>query len=185
MKKHPLVLSILICVFIFSGFDLWVEAQEDASNFGVYVRRNAEQKRFGDDFKLGTGDLSYGIGGEYHEGPAFWQLGVDFSPRSSLVESLDYAIRPQLNLMYGEQHVVAGVGVFTSYYQDSELGDSWSDPYGQILLGFELPLPLVSVQLCAIHIFHNPSQITRIDTDNLEYVLWLRLPASKVSRFIR
>jgi hypothetical protein len=103
------------------------------------VREHGTLENF-DEYPFESGDLSLRAAYEYHDGPAFWQVGVDYSLDPSRSGTADFAITPQLNLLFKDKLFCGGLGVLKTYFADDAAEDEWTPFYWQWILGLKVPL---------------------------------------------
>lgn len=133
-----------------------------------------------------NGDWSYQLGYEYHEGPAFWQLLVDYAPSISKGTDgrglgVDGVITPQINLLFEDRNWLAGVGALSSYimYDDKIIDkslkkDDWTDIYWQVMIGYDLPLPAFDIEVMVYYPFEKWKTFKDFKTDDLEFGIMLK-----------
>ncbi len=156
---------------------------EAAHLLDLGARYHAEHHRF-DKLPFGNNDISYLLAYSYAESRALWQLGVDFAPDLSgkmvcaggrVVEDLDYAVTPHLNLIVKDNYFRGGVGVRATYVETGA-GSEWLDPYWQFLLGVNLPLAgRFSLDASANYVFQRWEYLDGFDFRDLEYQLTLNM----------
>lgn len=127
------------------------------------------------DVPYGDGDWSTVIGLEAHEGKAYWQLAVDLATGADLNSDISLMTTPQLNLMFVDRSVVGGLGILSTYVQDDELGDEWTDLYYQFALGFEFPMGrTMSLTALAHYVFGDWDKLDDFEFGDLDYSAGLR-----------
>ena len=106
------------------------------------MRLHAANDTFSDKKVYGDNDLSYKLGYEYHESVAFWQLAANWTPEATGAADIDWAMAPELNLLFKDGWVRAGVGALIDYVarNDSDGGSDWTSVYWQFLAGVGIPL---------------------------------------------
>lgn len=108
-------------------------------NLGARLR--AENITFvGDNRVYGGNDLSYKVGYEYHESVAFWQLAANWTPEATGAADIDWAMAPEMNLLFKDGWVRAGAGVLIDYASRSVADSDWTSVYWQFLAGLGIPL---------------------------------------------
>lgn len=123
------------------------------------------------------GDVSYGFAYEYHEGSAYWQLALDYAPETTSTNKCDYALTPQLNLLFKDGIWSAGLGIMSSYLvyeDDSENDDEWTDIYYQFLAGLNIPLGSLSLDIMAGYVFEEWSELSDFEFGDMDVVGWLK-----------
>ncbi|MEI6970542.1 MAG: hypothetical protein WCL44_03410 [bacterium] len=120
---------------------------------------------------FGEGDLSYLLAYEYHEGGAFWQLGLSYAPyasATSMVAVTESVTTPQLRLVFQESMLLLGVGVLKHYIMQID-GNKWSDLYWEIQAGLYASVSKsLEVRGMAYYTFSDWSEIDNFDTSQLE-----------------
>ena len=121
------------------------------------------------------GDLSYVVGLEYHEENAFWQLGLDFAPQISGSDTAEYALTPQLNLLFTDRGWRGGLGFLVSYIKDEIEGGDWSKVYYQFLFGYSLgsTRSKYSLDLYAQYVFDSWSELDQFEFQDVGFGLLL------------
>lgn len=112
------------------------------------------------------GDISYGLVYEYHESIACWQLGVQYAPDVG-TNGIDSVISPELNLLYKDKAWRGGVGAVASYIEGDVKSD-WSDIYWQFVLGLEMPVGGLSLQVLGYYVFEDWGDLSDFEFDDLE-----------------
>ena len=169
MNTKRICLSVM--VFACLGTPPTVTAgPEQAVNLGIY--RHVDHSTF-TELPFHDGDFSYGVAYEIHEGGAFWQLGVDMTPSfkgTNGAESVtDYAITPQLNLIFTDRLLMAGVGILSSYVKPKEGDADWMDPYWQFILGLDIPLGRITLDLYSCYVFKQWDKLNDFDAKDIEF----------------
>ncbi|NQU40946.1 MAG: hypothetical protein HQ523_13425 [Lentisphaerae bacterium] len=116
-------------------------------------------------------DVSYGLLYEYHEGETFWQLGVNYAT-SMGSNDVDSVITPEVNLVFADKLWRGGVGVLSSYIKD-EVGSDWTDLYYQLILGLEIPVGKMSLEVLAYYVFDDFNSIKEFNFNEIEVGAWL------------
>jgi len=170
MKRTMLPL-IAICFSLLAH-----TASVNAENrFSVGVRRHADHSVY-TELPFDDGDLSYGIAYEIHEEQAYWQLAVEYAPDISGTNPVDFAVTPQLNLLFKDRCWLGGLGVLTSYVAGDD-GDEWTDLYWQFIFGLQLGTSRKpEIDVLAYYPFENWSDIGDFDAQDIEFGLWLCFP---------
>lgn len=120
------------------------------------------------------GDFSYGVAFEYHEENAFWQLGLNFAPEISGTNTAEFALTPQLNLLFTDRGWRGGLGFLISYVKDEIEGGDWSKVYYQFLLGYSFGSGgKYSLDLYAHYVFDSWSELDQFEFQDVEFGLWL------------
>jgi hypothetical protein len=158
------ILSILLMTSLQSSF-----AESAVSAGGRYHARHTTFE----ELPFDKGDISYTVGYEYHDQAGYWQLLVGYTPEVADGLAVDSVITPQLNLLIKDRAWIAGTGILGSYIE-TELESDWTDVYWQVMLGFELPLPVFTLEILAYYPFESWSDFDEFDTDDLEYGLSMK-----------
>ena len=143
-----------------------------ASAVSAGGRYHARHTTF-EELPFDKGDISYTVGYEYHDQAGCWQLLVGYTPEVADGLAVDSVITPQLNLLIKDRAWIAGTGILGSYIE-TELESDWTDVYWQVMLGFELPLPVFKLEILAYYPFESWSEFDEFDTDDLEYGLSMK-----------
>jgi len=171
----PIICSMNIKIML-SAFAILIVMQAPASaaqaiSAGArYHMRHSEYAELPYD----DGDLSYLLGYEYHENNAFWQLLVGYAPDITTGDEdgtgAKSVVTPQLNLFFADGNWLGGVGILASYIdtEDSESSD-WTDVYWQLMLGLQLPLPVLDVELMAYYPFEKWSTLSEFEAGDIEF----------------
>lgn len=162
-KKLIPVLTTVSLLLILSAPTLVAE-----NAISVNARYHSDHSVF-EELPFDDGDVSYGLAYECHEESGYWQVGVDYAPDASGIESTDYVITPQINLVFKDNMWRGGVGALRSYIHDETSGGNWSDLYWQLLAGIELPLFGIQLDLHTYYVFEEWKQLDEFDWDDLEF----------------
>ncbi|OGV62162.1 MAG: hypothetical protein A2498_14095 [Lentisphaerae bacterium RIFOXYC12_FULL_60_16] len=107
---------------------------------------------------------------EFHENNAFWQLAVNYLPRIDGTNGLDYAVTPEINLVYKQSAWQMGVGVYNHHVWDAEGEHDWAGTLWQIMLGLNIPLGRsLSLDLSTFYATPKLDQLQDFDTKHLDY----------------
>jgi len=124
------------------------------------------------EFPFGDSDLGYLMAYEFHEGNAFWQFGLGYTPSASAtsqVAEVEYVITPQLHLVYQDGSLMMGVGALKHYISDTN-GKHWTSIYWELMLGLQLPISTsVSIQGLACYQFRDWGNLGDFDTSEIEF----------------
>jgi len=164
MKKN--VILILAVLVLFPQF--LNAAKSPKSAVGAGVRQQVDHSVF-EDLPFDDGDLTYTLGYEYHDGAGYWQLLLGYTPEVGDGDVVDYVITPQLNLIFQDRIFLAGTGVMGSYVESKEEGGDWTSVYWQLMLGFEIPLGPVKLEMMAYYPFEGFSDLDEFDFSDIEY----------------
>ena len=133
------------------------------------VRWHAEHSVFS-DLPFGKGDLSYALGYEYHEGMALWQICADYAPDLSGTNKANYAITPQLNLLFKDKIWRAGLGVLDTYVSSKDdAHNGWTSIYWQFIAGIDVPIKKFSLGASVFYPFAHWGELDRFDYRDLDY----------------
>lgn len=140
----------------------------------VGVRQHSDYSEAA-DLPYGNGDLSYLVAYEYHEGSAYWQLGLGYTPHStttSTVEKVESVMTPQIHLLLKERIFYGGLGLMRSYVRQEE--SRWTAFIWQLQFGAHVPLSdAFDLQLAAYYLFEDWGDLGDLDTDRVELGLCL------------
>ena len=143
------------------------------SSLTVGIRQYADHP---DDISspFGKGDLSYLLAYEYHEGGAFWQCGLSYTPHASstsMVSVVKSVVTPQLRLVFEENLLVLGVGVL-KHYMTQDDASHWSDLYWEVEAGLHARLSsTIDARAMAFYTFKNWGDLGNFDSSELEFGL--------------
>jgi hypothetical protein len=140
-------------------------------HWGLGGRYHVDHSEFA-ELPFGDGDVGYGLVYEFHDGPAYWQLGASYAPDITGTNAVDTVITPFANLILKDGFWRAGAGLLGSYI-DGESDSDWTDPYWQLLLGVGIPLFGLNLDVQALYSFESWSDIGAFDMDDIEYGAWL------------
>jgi hypothetical protein len=160
--KTPAIL-LLLCLFL--GTSVTNVFSESAVSIGA--RNHVLHSEYA-EYPFMDDDLSYTIGYEYHDRAGYWQLLVGYTPEVGDGTAIESIITPQLNLLIQDRAWLAGVGILGSYVETPERTD-WTDVYWQVMLGFEIPLPIFKLELLAYYPFESWRTFSDFDSDDIEY----------------
>lgn len=145
------------------------------NRFSVGVRHHADHSVY-TELPFDDGDLSYGIAYEIHENEAYWQLAVEYAPDISGTNAVDFAVTPQLNLLFEDRGWRGGLGVLTSYVAGDD-DDEWTDLYWQFIFGFHFGTSRKpEIDVLVYYPFESWSDIGDFDAQDIEFGLWLCFP---------
>ena len=122
-----------------------------------------------DDIPFGDDDISVLLGYEYHEDAAFWQLAVGYTPDVDSALGVDYVVTPQMNLIIKDNMWRAGFGALWSYVKPDVGKSDWTDVYWQFLLGINLPVMGLSMDVNAYYPFEDWGDLGDFDFSDVEY----------------
>ncbi len=165
--------TLLTCLALVSLLVLFPQFTNADSGISAGVRQHVTHSVF-EELPFEDGDLTYTIGYEYHDKHGYWQLLVGYTPEVGIEElgideiAVDYVITPQLNLIIQDGIFLAGTGILGSYIETEEDSD-WTDVYWQLMLGFEIPLGALRLELLAYYPFESWGEIDEFDFDDVEY----------------
>lgn len=146
---------------------LTVAARADNQGFDLSVRYHRDQPNF-PEYPFSDGDLSYMAAWEVSTDAALLQFGADLCPKFKDNDTVDYAVSPELNVIFKDGVFRAGGGMLSTY----EKGDDsqWMDVYWQFLAGLSFALPAkLSVDLYAIYPFKNLDELRDFTGRSIEY----------------
>jgi len=168
MLNKRVLLSAWVLVFACAAGAL----AAGSSGLSLGARSHVDHSTFV-DLPYDDGDLSYGLAYEIHESAAYWQVAVLYAPDVSGVETIDYVITPQINLIMKDSFWRMGVGALGSYIRDNETGGDWTDVYWQFIAGISIPLSVFELNAQAYYPFEAWRDIGDFDTDDIEFGGWL------------
>ncbi len=143
------------------------------SGISIGVREHVTHTIF-EELPFEDGDLTYTLGYEIHDSHGYWQLMVGYTPEVGNEElgidefAVDYVLTPQLNLIIQDGIFIAGTGILGSYIETEEDSD-WTDVYWQLMLGLEIPLGGLRIELLAYYTYDSWGDIGDFDGDDVEY----------------
>jgi hypothetical protein len=173
MKSHYFFKQALMAVVVLAaGASL---AAPGSSVFALGARYHANHSAF-DKLPYDDGDLSYGAFYQYHDGPAYWQLGGSYAFDATKLESTDYVITPELDLIVKDKMWRAGLGILDSYVRDSEAGGDWTDVYWQFIAGIQFPLFGFSFDAQAYYPFKGWGDLGDFEFADIEFGLLINFP---------
>lgn len=163
----------VVALLLSSGLSL-AAARQGRSTVSGGVRIHAAQSNF-EDLPFDNGDLSYGIGYEWHEATAYWQLLLCYAPHVSGTNDVDTVLTPQVNLIVNENAYHAGIGILRSYITRED-DEDWTKVYWQMLLGLHFPFfGGGTIEGSAYYIFEGWDKMG-FRTDDLDYGIWVSYP---------
>ncbi|MBI3985428.1 MAG: hypothetical protein HY343_00785 [Lentisphaerae bacterium] len=158
---------------------------QNTSGINVMGRYHSENATF-TDLPFGNGDISYHGSIEYGEKMVTWQLGADYSPDVSGTRDaqpgvtnalIDYVVTPQLHLLLMDGPWRGGVGILSSYVQDMDDEGDWIGPYGQVQLGFQLPIyKKIALRAAVYYTVESIGSIYEFGFGDLEYGAGIHYP---------
>jgi hypothetical protein len=163
-----------VMIFPALVFLLFLSAQsanagnDPKSAVGAGVRQHVLHSVY-EELPFEDGDLTYTLGYEYHDRAGYWQVLVGYTPEVGEGDVVDYVITPQLNLIIQDRVFLAGTGILGSYIESIADGGDWTSVYWQLMLGFEIPLGPVKLEVMAYYPFESWSDIDDFEFDDIEY----------------
>lgn len=151
-------------------------AAAPSHNLAVGVLQHKEHSAF-EMLPFVDDDLGYGLAYEYREaGSAYWQFGAWYtdSPGEGKWEQ-DYAVTPQINLIFEDRAFRAGFGALATYLAGNEfLETAWTDLYWHFILGLGIPLgPSFRLEVSAYYAFEAFDELSDFEWDDIEFGAWL------------
>jgi len=126
------------------------------------------------ELPFGDGDISCQLAYEAHNAAAFWQFVADYAPDLTGTNDVDYAITPQINLLFKDGAWRGGAGALASYLAGKGDRESdWTSVYWQFLLGFEVPVGGLNVGAQALYRFETWGDLGDFDVGDIEYGGWI------------
>lgn len=112
-------------------------------------------------------ESTYGLLYEYHEANVFWQLGAQYGT-SLGTNNVDTVITPEINLLFSDGGWRGGIGALSTY-SDSDGESDWSDIYYQFIIGFNIPMGSLSINLQTAYVFEDFDNLDEFDFDELDW----------------
>jgi hypothetical protein len=165
--KSGIVLLGMVCAGLLVMTD--TAGAESQSRIGAGARYHVEHSVFTE--VPYSGDMSYGAVYEYHEGSAYWQLGLQYAPDLD-AEGVDSVLTPEINLLFTDGFWRGGTGALVSYVE-TPLESSWSKVYWQFLLGIEIPLGGLNLDVMACYVFEDWNSLGDFAFEDIEGGVWL------------
>lgn len=175
MNKKCLLALISLPVLLCIAKPQTVQAQ---SALAVGARKHVKHSTI-DELPFEEDDMSYLLAYEFHERESFWQIAVGYTPdatglNESGLQSTDYVITPELNLMFQDNAWQAGAGILKNYVRDESLGSEWSDLYWQLIMGLKLSFVKIQASINAYYTFESWSDLNDFESDDIEFGAWLK-----------
>lgn len=178
MTTKTIIGMTVLLACICSGSTLAQTAKSASITGGVRQYINHPEDK-GSPF--GDGDMSYLLAYEYHEAKAYWQLGVSFTPETSVtsvvinaqsvVANVESVITPQIRLIFEESLLMIGIGVLKHYVQGKE-ANHWSDVYWEFQAGLHTPISsALELRGLAYYSFRDWGDIGDFNTNQIEFGL--------------
>jgi hypothetical protein len=162
-------ITSLFSVSVLVLFPLFANAGNSPNSaVGLGARWHVQHSAF-EDLPFEDGDLTYTLGYEYHDKAGYWQLLLGYTPEVGEGDLVDYVITPQLNLIIQDRIFLAGTGILGSYVESKDEGGDWTSVYWQFMLGFEIPLGAVKLEILAYYPFEGFSDLDEFDFSDIEY----------------
>ncbi|MFZ4396548.1 MAG: hypothetical protein ACOYOU_13075 [Kiritimatiellia bacterium] len=135
------------------------------------VRMHAANDTFDGDKKVyGEENLSYKLGYEFHESSAFWQLVANWTPEATGSADIDWAMAPEMNLVFKEGWMRAGTGMLIDYVSRTDGNSEWTGLYWQFLAGLGIPLgDTITLDGYAYYPFSDWNRLNEFDFTAIEY----------------
>ncbi len=179
MKRLNLPVPACVVVLLCVGPVSLGASRESSHVVGVGARLHVAHSVF-DEYPFGKSDLSYGINYQYHEGDAYWQLGLDYAPRVSRTSSdtgddsaTEWVLTPYLNLIARQDLYRAGIGVLRSLVHDERDDEDWSPVYWQLLMVLNFPILRGGVDLVAFYVFQRLEELADFKPEDVEFGCFL------------
>lgn len=159
------------CVVALATATLAEDQDIESWNFvNLGMRLHAANDTFGDKKVYGDNDFSYKLGYEYHESVAFWQLAVNWTPEATGASDTDWAMAPELNLLFKDGLFRAGAGILIDYVARSDGNSDWTSVYWQFLAGIGIPLgDAFTLDGYVYYPFSNWEHLNEFNVADLEY----------------
>ena len=85
----------------------------------------------------------------------------------------DYAITPQLNLLFKDRMLQGGVGILSTYTTGGPQ-DDWTDLYWQFLVGLSFPVSAkLKLDVMAYYPFDSWGNLDQFEFEYIEYGAWI------------
>lgn len=139
------------------------------------VRRHGEGGAISPALPFKKGDYSTVLGLQLHDELAYWRLGLGYAWEAGNEPGVDRVLTPQLHLIFHEQVLAMGVGIFKSFISDKDKGDSESKVYYDLQAGIELPYGRFRLSLMASYPFSDWGELSKFKTRDLEYTAGVAL----------
>lgn len=161
-----IALLITLPAHAFEGADYLLGSNSEGTHkIALGARYNDEVKAVS-GLPFERGDVSWLLAYEYHEKIAFWQIGVDYAPKSS-TDSEAKVITPQISLIFKDDIYRLGAGVLQSYV-DIDGETDWTALYFQMIAGVDIPLgSRASIGLYGCYVFRQWKELIETDDNGL------------------
>ena len=164
--------TLIVLISLLAIFPQLIKAKAQ-SGISVGARQHVMHSEF-EELPFEDGDLTYTIGYEIHDKHGYWQILIGYTPEVGNEEleigapEVDYVITPQINLILQDGIFIAGTGILGSYIETEEDSD-WTDVYWQLMLGIEIPLGAIRLELFASYVYESWGDIGDFDSDDIEF----------------
>ena len=128
-----------------------------------------------DDLSFKEGDMAYGLAYQYAESTGCWRLGVNYAPKASGTNDVDYVITPEIALLFSDQIWRGGLGVLRSYVEHKDAPSEWTSFYWEFILGVSVPLFGAQVDVLANYPFDDWSELNKFSFSDVELGVWVGL----------
>lgn len=173
MKRTNVVIPVLVATVLCAQSTL---AAEIFSAAAAGIRYHSDHSAFTaeEGWAYTEGDISYTGAYEWHEEAGYWQLAVEYTPLSDESNIVDYAVTPQLNLVFNDGVWRGGVGILDTYLQPQDGEGEWSGIYWQLLAGLSFPLyKTFTVDVFSAYPFKEWGRLRDFKWADLEFGGWV------------
>ena len=167
--KKTLTLALAV-----AALSLALSPADAANSIGVGAKYHREHSAF-DELPYADGDLSYTAAYEYHSGPSFWQIAVDYAYDVGEGVIVDQVFTPQINLLFQDRYWVGGMGILGTYTEQESGESDWTDPYWQALFGINIPIGRLSLDVTAQYVYETWGSLGDFDFNDIEFGGLLKL----------
>ena len=167
MTKQQLLLVAAILLPLAAS----AETAVPTTRLGAEARFNAGHSAFLD--RPFDGDWSYGLVYEYHEQQAYFQLGVQYAPKVSRLDTkygpdIQAVWTPEFNVIFTDGPWRYGIGILNSQVRTDDGGD-WTGIYWQFVLGVSLGgQSSFAVDLTAFYVFEKWGELNEFRLDDAD-----------------
>ncbi|NQT92375.1 MAG: hypothetical protein HQ559_06410 [Lentisphaerae bacterium] len=171
-KIHLAVLVLAVSAVLLHS----ASGEEIFSSAAVGTRYHTSHSAFTaeEGWPYNEGDLSLSGAYEWHEEAGYWQLAVEYVSLNKGSNTADYAVTPQLNLVFNDGIWRGGIGVLDTYLQQQNGEGDWSGIYWQMLAGLSFPLyKTFTVDIFSAYPFKEWARLKEFKWADLEFGGWV------------